>query len=74
LPGSVAGTVVNHDNFFHVLLRALDHGGDVGNFVEGRNERAGSHAVSSSVRGDAQEHWNGLSVSCVRGRLGLEEP
>jgi hypothetical protein len=55
LTGSVAGTVINHDDFFHMLLRTLNHGGDVRDFVEGRNERAGSHAVNSSARGKARE-------------------
>jgi hypothetical protein len=54
LPRSVAGTIVNHDDFFNMLLSALHHISDVRDFIEGRNERAGSHAESSSVRGDAQ--------------------
>jgi acyl CoA:acetate/3-ketoacid CoA transferase alpha subunit len=43
LSRSVAGTIVNHDNFFNMRLSALHYIGDVRNFVEGRDEGAGSH-------------------------------
>jgi hypothetical protein len=59
LPGSVAGTIVNHDDFFNMLLSAPHHLGDVRDFVESRNERASSHAEipeSAELRG--RKRWN----------------
>jgi hypothetical protein len=64
LPRSVAGAIVNHDDFFDMLLSALHHLGDVRDFVEGRNERAGSHAAASSVGGDAREKNAGF-FECI---------
>jgi hypothetical protein len=63
-PRSVAGTIVNHDDFFNMLLSAPHHLGDVGDFVERRNERTGSHAASSSVGGDAREKNAGF-FECI---------
>jgi hypothetical protein len=64
LPRSIAGTIVNHDDFFNMLLSAPHHLGDVRDFVEGRNERASSHAAGSSVGGDAREKNAGF-FECI---------
>src|SRR5271156_1978313 len=47
-----------------MLLSALHHIGDVRDFVEGRNERAGSHAAASSV-GDVRRKNAGICSECI---------